>query len=34
MGTGREMVVGRHVEQSQEGFIVYWEMPEHFQSER
>ena len=32
VGTGMEMVVGKHVGQSQKGLVTYREMLEHFQS--
>ena len=32
MGTGIEVVDGRHSGQSQDGLVACWEMPEHFLS--
>ena len=32
VGSGMELVVGRHAGQSQEGLVVCREMPEHFLS--
>ena len=34
METAIEVVVGRHDGRSQDGFVVHWEMPEHFPSVR